>query len=511
MSILLIHPPISKASEPPAGIATLHGFLPAHGISSHVLDLNMEGIRWMIEHPPPANDRWSRRAVKMAAGHLRSIKDLETFKKIDRYKRAVHDLSHVLDLCGTPYGVRLNLSNYQHRRLSPLRSADLYHAAENPEENPFYPLFARRIVALLEETGSQCVGISLNFLHQALTVFAILGFLRRSFPEVKVVLGGGLVTSWMSRPHRHDLFHDLADHLVKGPGEEPLLAFLKGAGHDTAHCAPDYGGLPALRDYLSPVSVLPYSASSGCYWSKCAFCPERAEGNPYRPIPPRQVLEDLGQLKREFKPGLIHFLDNAMSPSLLKALAEAPPGVPWYGFARVHEAMENLEFCHGLRRAGCVMLQLGLESGDEGVIEREGKGTGVALASRVLRNLAGAGIAVYAYLLFGTPSETERQAQKTLEFVVEHHDAIDFMNVAIFNMPIHSPDGQEFHKHAHYDGDLSLYTGFTHPGGWNRKQVREFVEKRFKRQKEIGAVLGRVPPYFTSNHASFFKHSPTLL
>ena len=54
------------------------------------------------------------------------------------------------------------------------------------------------------------------------------------------------------------------------------------------------------------------------------------------------------------------------------------------------------------------------------------------------------------------------------------------------------------------DGDLSLYRDFVHPRGWDRRAVRTFLDREFRRQPEIGAILRRDPPLFTSNHAALF-------
>ena len=147
------------------------------------------------------------------------------------------------------------------------------------------------------------------------------------------------------------------------------------------------------------------------------------------------------------------------------------------------------------------MLQLGLESGDQEVLDRMEKGIDVAMASRVLRNLERAGIATYIYLLFGTPPESLPEAQKTLDFVVRHHTCIDFLNLSIFNLPIYGPESQGFSTREFYEGDLSLYTEFSHPRGWNRNRVREFLDKKFRRHAAIAPILRREPPVFTSNHA----------
>jgi radical SAM superfamily enzyme YgiQ (UPF0313 family) len=348
----------------------------------------------------------------------------------------------------------------------------------------------------------------------------------------------------MRRPHWRNPFKGLVDHLVAGPGEAPLLSLIdvypvrnssgalnpagiilkcdpaaeqrdiisngvKGLkecserqfGKD--HYRPNYDSLP-IRDYFAPGPILPYSSSSGCYWNRCSFCPERAEGNPYVAIPVEEVILDLLHLADRQKPVLIHLLDNAISPSLMKAMIEHPPGVPWYGFIRITRHLEDPDFCLALRRSGCVMLKLGLESGDQTVLDDLQKGVNLEEASSALKNLKKAGIATYVYLLFGTPPEGLIEARRTLEFVVRHHDCIGFLNLAIFNMPIYGPEAQQMETKTFYEGNLSLYASFDHPKGWSRQLIRQFLDKEFKRHPAIASILRRDPPVFTSNHAPFF-------
>jgi radical SAM superfamily enzyme YgiQ (UPF0313 family) len=507
--MLLIHPPVAKPCEPPAGIAKLCGVLRFHGVAVDVLDANLEGLLSLLREPAlPSPDTWTQRALRHLSRHLSTLREWKTYQQVDRYKQAVSDVNRVLDQMAIPLGAHLSLANYQHMDLSPTRSADLVRAAERPEENLFYPYFRKRLLELIEDRKPSLVGLSLNYLSQALCAFAMIGFLKKEVPGLPLVLGGGLLTSWMRRPGWANPFKGLVDHLVAGPGEGPLLSLLGVETHGEGQVAgrqdvPDYDPSP-LDDYLSPGAVLPYSASSGCYWNKCSFCPERAEGNPYVPIPGKKVMGDLQGLIRRHRPALIHLVDNAISPALLKVISENPLGVPWYGFARMTHPLTDPDFCIALRQSGCVMLKLGLESGDQGVLDQMQKGISLEEASAVLKNLKKAGIATYVYLLFGTPPEGEEEARKTLEFVVSHHEDIDFLNVAIFNLPAHGPDSKQLDTRVFYDGDLSLYVDFEHPKGWNRKKVRQFLDKEFARHPAIASILRRDPPVFTSNHAPFF-------
>ncbi len=221
-------------------------------------------------------------------------------------------------------------------------------------------------------------------------------------------------------------------------------------------------------------------------------------------IPAGRAVEDINSLAAGMHPALLHLLDNSISPALMQALVKDPPGLPWYGFARVDRQLADDDFCAALRRSGCVMLKLGIESGDQGVLDRMDKGIDLALVSKALKSLKRAGIATYVYLLFGTPYETLTEARRTLDFAVKHGEEIGFLNLALFNMPVCGEWSYEFETNSFYEGDLSLYTDFTHPQGWSRRQVRDFLENEFKKNRTIASILKKDPPIFTSNHAPFF-------
>lgn len=610
-NLLLIHPPVSKPCEPPAGIARLAGALREYGISCTVIDANVEGLHFLLNSQrvregseiwgndqiaseigivspdlsissgigvlsldltevlkargrDVAGNTWTKRAVRSLPQHLQSLRSWPLYGHADRYRRAVADINRVLAGASSPLSVTVSLVDYEDAALSSLNSADLIQAAAQPERNPFYPYFRTRLMSLLKEQNPEIIGISVNYLSQALCAFAMIGFIRSLVPHTKIILGGGLVTSWLRQPQwknicRGDLttgetdpradvlsrfgennpFPGLVDDLVAGPGEGYLLrlasknsrqASVRGdsnglsgsdsglskrditisevssdlaASSESSICyipCPDYRSFP-WELYLSPGAILPYSASTGCYWRRCRFCPETAERNPYRPLPIKKVLADLERLKNETDPVLIHFLDNAVSPALLMALAEQRNSVPWYGFVRITEGLANPTLCHRLHEAGCVMLKLGLESGDQGVLDALEKGIDLKTASRVLRNLKEAGIGTYVYLLFGTPAEDRAAARRTMEYIVENSSSIDFLNVAIFNMPVSAAAADDLVTRPFSTGDLSLYTDFEHPQGWNRREVRRFVAEEVRKHPAIAAILNRVPRIFTSNHA----------
>ena len=501
--MLLIHPPQAKPAEPPAGIPLLASALRRVGHPCAVCDMNLEGLHYLLGSAEPANDTWSRRACKHLDNNLDAVRDIMTYAHPARYGRAVADINRVLEQRGRQHDLQLSLANYQDPALSPLKSEDLIRSAEQFSNNIYYPYFSTRLAQLLHGHDCRHIGFSLNYLSQALCTFAMVGFLKERFPEISIILGGGLVTTWQQNPAWSNPFTGLVDHFVCGPGEHRLLEILGRLAEEASFC-PDYSDLVSLP-YLAPGFILPYAASTGCFWRKCSFCPETSEQNPYSALTAQTTSGRLKDLAETTRPELIHLVDNAVSPALLHELSVRPPGPAWYGFTRFTEHLTDPVFCRKLKKSGCVMLKLGLESGSQEVLDAMIKGIDLRLAEEALQTLKAAGITTYIYLLFGTPSESLYKARQTLRFVRARHQEIGFLNLAIFNLPVCSPEAATLDISDFYQGDLSIYHDFDHPLGWNRKEIRHFLDNEFKKDPAIRTILQRDPPHFTSNHAPFFS------
>lgn len=512
--MLLVNPPALRPCEAPAGLAQLSGTLAAHGVPHGVLDAGLEctldlAQRGTVDGATP--DTWTARALRNASRNLATLRAPEGYSNFSRYSRAVHDLERALGAAGRD-GWTPGLATVEHRTLSPLSTADLIRAAEDPAASPYFAAFAPRLERALAEHAATVVGFSISYLDQALSAFAMMGWLRRHHPGVRIVAGGGLVTSWSSHLDLAARCAGLVDRFVAGPGDRAVLE-LCGVTVATEEsrpptrapgaCGPDLTRFP-LERYLAPGVIVPCSASSGCWWGRCRFCPERAEGNRYLPVPANDLRTAIDGLVARHRPALLHLTDNALPPAVLRSLVQRPPGVPWYGFARFTSELLEPDFCRGLRTSGCTLLKLGLESGSERVLEEMDKGFRLADAMTALRNLQEAGVPTYVYVLFGTPAETERDARRTLDVLAECAGAIGFLNVAVFNLPLAAPEATRLATRPFYRGDLSLYADFEHPSGWDRRSVKRFIDRELRRHPAIAPILRRDPPIFTSSHAPFF-------
>jgi len=496
---MLIHPPVAKASEPPPGLAALAGAL---GPTVPLIDANLQGLYHLLSHNLPDDKPQAQRVWRQRLDHWAALKQMASYRSVDHYNRLVTELERVLSAGHRP--TKIGLADYLDPHASPVRSADLLREAETPERNAFFNYYNDVLLPAIEKAAPAWIGLSVNFMSQALPAFALIGMLKERWPMLPVVIGGGLITSWMALDSWNNPFSGLVDHLIPGAGEAALAQWTGFTGHLNA--PPDYSQL-STADYLSPVSVLPYAASRGCLWHRCRFCPEVAEAIAYRPHAISKARTDLQQLIASHRPGLLHLVDSALSMRLVDSFVTSPLPVPWYGYLRFEDRLLDIDFCRALEASGCAMIKLGLESGSQRVLDALDKGIVVQKAGQILNNLKAAGIHTFVYVLFGTPPETETEALETLAFVEKHSEAITYLNTALFLLPRHSPLAATVETADFSAGDLSLYTGFTHPADWSRRALRHFVDRTWKRHPAVAPILRRTPRVFTSNHAPFFKNA----
>ena len=241
--MLLIFPPVAKPCEPPAGVALLSAALKTHGIPCTVYDASVEGVMHLIQSDLAPTDSWSLRALKKRDAILSDMKTPDLYTNVDRYHQRVYDLNRLLAISVDQTRFKISLSDYSDNQLSSLSTQDLLKSAALYRENPFYPFFEERIRPLIEVAGDY-IGISLCYLNQALVSFALAGWIRANFKDKKLIMGGGLVSSWMSRPgfgsSLDNPFSSLVDILIKGEGEQPLLELLGVPGTSQKHYVPDY-------------------------------------------------------------------------------------------------------------------------------------------------------------------------------------------------------------------------------------------------------------------------------
>jgi hypothetical protein len=212
---------------------------------------------------------------------------------------------------------------------------------------------------------------------------------------------------------------------------------------------------------------------------------------------------------------VVHLTDSCAPPVCLDQLArlirERHWPVRWYAFVRMEKALLEPGRLESWARGGCGLLELGLETASPELLKTMHKGIAIAHAADILRQSAAAGIRNTVYLLFGFPGETSEHQRQTMDFVLQHQDAIHYLNNALFNLPKGSPIAEDPSRFGirslcpmtGEDSDLSLYLDFVDQQGSARQRARSFVQHTLLADPAIRQRVHSLPPIFKSNHAIF--------
>jgi anaerobic magnesium-protoporphyrin IX monomethyl ester cyclase len=185
------------------------------------------------------------------------------------------------------------------------------------------------------------------------------------------------------------------------------------------------------------------AASRGCPY-RCNWCAKPVHGDAYRRYSPDRAAAELECVRDLFAPDQIWFTDDIFGLSG-KWAREFAACVERRG-ARIPFRMQSRcdlmtrETVVALRRAGCVEVWMGAESGAQHILDAMDKGTRVEHIYAARENLRRHGIRAGFFLQFGYPGETWEDIQSTICMVRE--TAPDDIGVSVsYPLP-----GTKFHE-----------------------------------------------------------------
>ncbi|WP_028324048.1 B12-binding domain-containing radical SAM protein [Desulfatirhabdium butyrativorans] len=161
-------------------------------------------------------------------------------------------------------------------------------------------------------------------------------------------------------------------------------------------------------------------ATRGCPYH-CLFCGSRnVWGRQVRFRSPRNVIEEMSLL-RDAGLDHLHFDDDtfgvngAYLRALCQTIAAHGPDIGWSCEMHVHLISdENLRI---MKQAGCVMIQLGIESGNNEILRSIRKGFTIEQALDACRKIRNHGMALQTFFMAGFPEETETTISDTARII----------------------------------------------------------------------------------------------
>jgi len=306
------------------------------------------------------------------------------------------------------------------------------------------------------------VGFTVPFPGAVYGAFRIARRMKALDPTIATVLGGGYVNTELRELGEPRVF-DTFDYVTFDDGEIPLLRIVESLARPEAPAslvrtrtcqdgrvilsndstaprlrhrerpAPDFSelakaGYIAMAESPNPMHRLwterPWiklTLAHGCYWHRCAFCDTSLDY--IRSYDPADAETVVGWMERAMADtGLsgFHFVDEAAPPALLgrmsRLILDRGLRVEWWGNIRFEEKFDD-ELAQLMARAGCLAMSGGLECAHDRLLALMDKGITTAQSAGAMGALAGAGILVHAYLMYGYPTQTVQETVDALEFV----------------------------------------------------------------------------------------------
>lgn len=260
--------------------------------------------------------------------------------------------------------------------------------------------------------------------------------IKKALPNVKIAIGGPNVVlrTWH---FEHEYPQGLIDYCVIGEGEQILLEILgeveMGIKHDTLQILqqpenqrlnlnnlplPDYTDFD-FNEYVYPNGINT-EFSRGCV-AKCTFC-EETHFWKYRQRMATDALSEIESLYYSKGTDVIWFIDSLVNGNLgelrafCKAVITKGLKLHWAGYCRCDGRMD-LEFYEDLRASGCELLNYGIESGSQKVLNDMAKGTTIPEMEQNLRDGKKVGISAFTNWIVGFPTEDYQDFSDTMTFI----------------------------------------------------------------------------------------------
>jgi radical SAM superfamily enzyme YgiQ (UPF0313 family) len=262
---------------------------------------------------------------------------------------------------------------------------------------------------------------------------------KRLDPKVTVALGGiGATFLW-----HHFLSHfPQIDFVIRGEGEYPFLNLvrylesprkkrpehIKGLAfrkNGKMVCTEDEKLIENLDTLPVPAKYFDYqhvSSSRGCAW-QCRFC-----GSPQfwrKKIRFRSPNHFVDELEMLYRKGVtfFYFSDDTFTMKknrvieICRAILDRKLQIAWYAISRVNYVDEEALFW--MRKAGCIQISYGIESGSEEIRKVLDKHVRTDQVKKAFAMTTKYGILSRAYFIYGAPGETWKTIQETVDLIHE--------------------------------------------------------------------------------------------
>jgi radical SAM superfamily enzyme YgiQ (UPF0313 family) len=408
-------------------------------------------------------------------------------------------------------------------------SKEVFACLDDEQVNVYRDICNQLVLPSVSKEKPDVVGVSIGTQMQLLAGLTFCKMIKETFPHIKVVVGGNVITRLQEElPHQERFFTEVFDAAILYEGEHALLWYIEALNGQRAIEAvpnllyrdadghvhqnrevytektaslplPDFEGLP-LDHYFVPERIIPYLATRGCYWGRCTFC-DHGQGyfDQYRGMTAQHVVEQVTALRDKYHCRHFLFSDESYPPALFKKvsqlLVDQNVGIKWTTLIRFEETLQDQAIWDLAAKAGCCTLYYGMESANERVLNLMDKHAKKSVIQNNLHQAAKAGIWNHVMAFYGFPGETRDEALETRQFVIDNQPVIHSVELFYFVAYRHTPMvrnpekfGITIHKQEEYDLPLDYYYTLNEPSTLSCLDAMQLCEEFYKNDFQPWAV-----------------------
>lgn len=341
------------------------------------------------------------------------------------------------------------------------------------------------------------VGFTLYYCNEEPTKFMAKEIKKRN-PNITIVVGG---------PATHASYYKgdkIFDYVVNGEGEQPMLSILssieknKGIEFTENEISkiirqpenqrynlstlplPDYSDFD-FKKYKFPNGAL-CEISRGCI-AKCTFC-EETHFWKYRQRDALSTLNEIEHMYYDYGTNVFWFIDSLVNGNLnelrafVKGVATKELDIAWTGYCRCDGRMD-LEYYKDLAAGGCKVLNYGIESGSQPVLDLMDKKVTVAEMEQNFKDGHSVGIGAMTNWIVGFPNEGYKELEDTFTFLwrMRNYGIQNISQGTGFSVGVDTIVGQNFDKF-----NLSPVYYYDH---WITKDFRMSIVHKLIRMKSF--------------------------
>jgi radical SAM superfamily enzyme YgiQ (UPF0313 family) len=336
-------------------------------------------------------------------------------------------------------------------------------------------------------------------------------------PGIKVVFGGAHVSALKERILKD---FPVIDFIVVGEGEETLAELIEENGENISAVPgiiyrekdgmirftdrrltglnldslpfPSYEKLEGFPSaYKAPLFSYPKAPSSSCITSRgcpyaCSYCDRSVFGRSFRYNSAEYMYEHVNYLNERFGVNHIIFYDDQFTfkreriVDFAKMMIDRPKKIFFNCVARAEHI--DYELLLMLKDAGCWMMSLGIETGDEDLLSQHRQNADLAMLSEKLHLIKKAGIRTKGLFMIGLPGETEAGIKKSIGYMLSN--PIDELNVAKFTPFPGSPIYDKIHSVDRFNENWDLMDCMNFlfiPEGMTKEKLEELFRLFYKK------------------------------